>query len=316
MPFVEKYRPKTLSDVIGQPEVVRDLSANLRTFPHVLFVGPPGTGKTSCAEALCADTFGAAWRSNVLFMDASVDRGIDIVRGRISDFASTKPIGAEFQVVVLDEVDSMTHDAQMALRGVIVANQAHTRFVLTANHFNRLHPAVIDRCKVYHFRPVPNDEAVGLLLRVCGEEGITFEGEEITALEEIYDASKHSIRHSLAALQLLSDDKVTVENIRSMLGDYGPTLSACKEMLTGLLEGKIREAEQTIIKWIMDGGTADQIFLGLFEAIVSHESLSEQTKNSAIWRLADYEFHVYEGCNLELQVRCFLREFASRVGGK
>ena len=116
--WIEKYRPLTLEDVVGQPEITRRLRAYVGTgsMPHLLFAGPAGVGKTTCALALARGFFGDAWRQNFIELNASDERGIEVVRNRIKEFARTAPIGAEFKIIFLDEADALTQSAQAALR--------------------------------------------------------------------------------------------------------------------------------------------------------------------------------------------------------
>src|SRR3989344_1732400 len=140
LPFVERYRPKTLNDVVGQKKVVERLKKVVTDYkngkadmPHFLFVGSPGVGKTACAGALMNDLFGDGWQNNILYLNSSSERGIDVVRDRIRSFASSATMGQHFNVVFLDEVDGLTKDAQNALRGTMEEYAKNCRFILSCN---------------------------------------------------------------------------------------------------------------------------------------------------------------------------------------
>jgi len=135
--WIEKYRPKKLIEVVGHPEITERLSAyaKAKNIPHLLFAGPAGTGKTTCAIAIARELFGETWRQNFQELNASDERGINIVRGKIKDFARTAPIGeVGFKIIFLDEADALTADAQAALRRTMERYSHICRFILSANY--------------------------------------------------------------------------------------------------------------------------------------------------------------------------------------
>src|SRR3990170_8069308 len=150
--WVEKYRPKTLEDVVGQNEIVARLKAYVRAknLPHLLFAGPAGTGKTTCAIALARDMFGENWRMNYHELNSSDERGIDVVRSKIKEIARLAPFGGtSFKVIFLDEADNLTADAQAALRRTMETYSKTSRFILSANYSSRLIEPIQSRCAVF-----------------------------------------------------------------------------------------------------------------------------------------------------------------------
>ena len=158
--WIEKYRPKILNDIVGQDEIVERLKAYVKTknVPHLMFAGPAGTGKTTSALALSKELFGESWKNNFHELNASDERGIGIVRGKIKDFARTAPIGkTAFKIIFLDEADSLTADAQSALRRTIEKYSHICRFVLSVNYSSKIIEPIQSRCTIFRFNPIRND---------------------------------------------------------------------------------------------------------------------------------------------------------------
>ncbi|KAG8597874.1 hypothetical protein GDO81_002417 [Engystomops pustulosus] len=202
LPWVEKYRPQTLDDLISHQDILSTIQRFISEdkLPHLLFYGPPGTGKTStilaCAKQLYKDK---EFNSMVLELNASDDRGIDIVRGPILSFASTRTIFKRgFKLVILDEADAMTHDAQNALRRVIEKFTENTRFCMICNYLSKIIPALQSRCTRFRFGPLSSEMMVPRLEHVVQLENVDITPDGMKALVTL---SSGDMRRALNILQ-------------------------------------------------------------------------------------------------------------------
>ncbi|KKY22637.1 putative dna replication factor c subunit [Phaeomoniella chlamydospora] len=214
LPWVEKYRPNTLDDVSGHQDILATINrfVEQNRLPHLLLYGPPGTGKTSTILALARKIYGAKnMRQMVLELNASDDRGIDVVREQIKTFASTKQIfsGAApsstphsalgaFKLIILDEADAMTSAAQMALRRIMEKYTANTRFCIIANYTHKLSPALLSRCTRFRFSPLKEPDIRRMVDKVVSEEHIKITPDAIDSLVRL---SKGDMRRALNVLQ-------------------------------------------------------------------------------------------------------------------
>ncbi|KAK3345597.1 P-loop containing nucleoside triphosphate hydrolase protein [Neurospora tetraspora] len=212
LPWVEKYRPVSLADVSGHQDILATINkfVDSNRLPHLLLYGPPGTGKTSTILALARRIYGAAnMRQMVLELNASDDRGIDVVREQIKTFASTKQIFtlgssasrsglAGFKLIILDEADAMTSTAQMALRRIMEKYTANTRFCIIANYSHKLSPALLSRCTRFRFSPLKEKDIRVLVDKVIEEENVKIMPDATDALVRL---SKGDMRRALNVLQ-------------------------------------------------------------------------------------------------------------------
>ncbi|KAL2261494.1 hypothetical protein VTK26DRAFT_908 [Humicola hyalothermophila] len=212
LPWVEKYRPVSLADVSGHQDILATIEkfVDSNRLPHLLLYGPPGTGKTSTILALARRIYGADnMRQMVLELNASDDRGIDVVREQIKTFASTKQIFtmassasrtgiAAFKLIILDEADAMTNTAQMALRRIMEKYTANTRFCIIANYSHKLSPALLSRCTRFRFSPLKEQDIRSLVDKVIEEENVKIMPDAVDSLVRL---SKGDMRRALNVLQ-------------------------------------------------------------------------------------------------------------------
>ncbi len=305
--WIEKYRPKNLSEVVGQQEVVERLRSYVKTraLPHLLFTGSAGVGKTTCAVALAREMFGDTWNMNFRELNASDERGIDVVRNQIKQFARTAPLGdSTFKILFLDEADALTQDAQAALRRTM-ENYAETcRFVLSCNYSSKIIDPIQSRCAIYRFRPLTDEAISEEMARIAKKEGITIEEGAYLAIAYV---SLGDMRKAINALQgaAIVSDHVTAENI------YAITSNAKPEEITSLLslclEGEFETAERMLHALMYDKGIApNELVNQLYREISRSTSLDRRLKVDLIDHLGETDYRMSEGADADIQMDALL----------
>src|SRR5918911_2995479 len=222
----ERYRPKKLNEVIGQKEIVKGISNLIKSpdIPHMLFSGPAGVGKTTTALCIAAELLGDEWKKNTLELNASDERGIKMVRERVKEFAASIKLATDKEfgkpkIIILDEADEMTPEAQTALRRIIEDSARTTRFIIICNYLSKIIEPIQSRCVVFHFTRLARQDVIDYLKKICEREGVKYEE---GALSQIYDSTLGDLRHSINVLQAAAGmGTVSVNNVNASVGLSG-----------------------------------------------------------------------------------------------
>ena len=307
--WVEKYRPRALEDVVGHDEITSRLESYVARddLPNLLFSGPAGVGKTTCATAIAREVYGDDWRENFLELNASDDRGIDVVRGRIKEFARSSFGGYSYRIIFLDEADSLTSDAQSALRRTMEQFSNNTRFILSCNYSSKIIDPIQSRCAVFRFSPI-DDEAIGRRIREIAEE----EDIEITdgGVDALVYAAAGDMRRAINALQAAAVMGETVDEDAV----YTITSTARPEevnaMVTSALEGDFAAARATLDDLLTNKGLAGGDVIDQLHRSIWDFDLDDRQAVRALDRIGEADYRITEGANERIQLEALLAALA------
>ena len=309
--WVEKYRPHRLDDVIDQTEVKARLGPLLEKkeeMPHLLFAGPPGTGKTTIALIVAEQILGPLRSDYTLSLNASDERGIDIVRERVKVFASysDRREGIPFRLVILDEADEMTRDAQTALRRIMEESSRFTRFILICNYSTGIIEPIQSRCAIFRFQRVMGGEVVGQLKKIAKAEGVKAPEK---VLEAVYEATSGDLRQAINLLQAASAGagEVTLERVDAVTG---ATVKKKAAEIVGLaLDGDFEGSRVKLVELTRVYGIPESDFLRFASEAVTGSKTERMS--DAIRVLAEYDYRLVMGASPEIQLTAMLAELAS-----
>ncbi len=308
--WVEKYRPKQLGDIAGQEEIVERLKTFVKekSLPHLLFAGPPGNGKTSAALCIARELFGESWRQNLLELNASDERGIDTIRTKVKNYARTRPIGdVPYKIILLDESDALTSDAQHALRRTMERYTHTCRFILDCNYSSKIIAPIQSRCAVFRFKRL-NEPAISKVLTAIAK------GEKLTldpkAAEAIIQASEGDMCRAINLLQAASaiGKRITEKTVYDVSATAHP--ENVKQMMQLALDGKFEEARKKLLDLLIGQGLAGSEVLQQIHRQTFDLDLPEPVKVKLIDRMGEVDFRLTEGANEQIQLEAALAHLA------
>ena len=307
--WVEKYRPESLDDVVGHENIISRIESYVEQndLPHLLFAGPAGVGKTASAVSIAKEVYGDDWRENFLELNASDERGIDVVRDRIKNFARTSFGGYDYRIIFLDEADALTSDAQSALRRTMEQFSNNTRFILSCNYSSQIIDPIQSRCAVFRFSQLNDDAVASQIRKIAEEEGIEYTEDGVDAL--VY-AADGDMRRAINSLQAAA---ATGERVEEDVV-YGITATArpeeIEEMVTAAITGDFVAARSVLDEMLTERGLAGGDVIDQLHRSVWEFDLEEEAAVRLMDRVGEADYRIAEGANEKVQLEALLASVA------
>ena len=307
--WVEKYRPKKIGEIVGQEKVTKRLKTYVeaRNLPNMLFAGSPGIGKTTAALALAMELFGTEWESNFLELNASDERGIDVFRGKIKDFARTKALKGDFKIIFLDEADALTRDAQNAMRRSMERYSSVCRFILSCNYSSKIIEPIQSRCALFRFTPLKDEAIRERVLFIAKKEGIKITDD---AVKNLLLFAEGDLRRAINMLQSSAalNREIDAKTLSSAASVVMP--SEVRRLIELALKGEFIESRQLLRELTMNYGVAGEDLIAQIHKEAFNLPLSEETKIKLADVIGEYEFRIVEGGSDVIQLEALLAQFA------
>tara|TARA_Y100000310_G_C20641866_1_gene794403 strand:+ start:483 stop:1448 length:966 start_codon:yes stop_codon:yes gene_type:complete len=304
--WTEKYRPSNFEDVKGQKEIVKRIKSFVeqKNMPHLLFSGPAGVGKTSLSLVIAKKMFKDSWHNNFLELNASDERGIDVIRIKVKDFARTRAIGdVPFKIIYLDECDALTKEAQQALRRTMENYTQTCRFILSCNYSSKIIDPIQSRCAIFRFKPVDKEDLKLLLDKIAKDEGLKINDKAKDALIEISEGDVRRLENILQSSAAIQKD-ITEELIYSLASIAKP--KEVNEVLNLAFQNKFKESRDKLLDVMLNYGLSGIDIIKQIQKELLNLEIDNRKKMELIEQCGETEFRMTEGSDEFLQLEAFL----------
>ncbi|HJZ18820.1 MAG TPA: replication factor C small subunit [Candidatus Nanoarchaeia archaeon] len=314
--WTEKYRPGKFDEVVGQEEILKRVSSlvNSLNIPHLLFAGPAGTGKSTLALIIVKSLYGADWKENYLELNASDERGIQIVREKVKNFARTKSLGnVPFKIIFLDEADALTPEAQQALRRTMENYSNTCRFILSCNYSSKVIDPIQSRCVLFRFKILEKKDIEKVIKRIAERENLTIPEESI---EVLYEGSEGDCRKCINILQATASISpgVSPDLILTILSNTKPR--EIKIVLDYALSGDFQNAKNKLLDIMLKESVSGQDIIRAIQKEVWILPIEPELKVKLTEKTGEAEFRIIEGSDPFIQLQSLLASFVLAGLGK
>lgn len=307
--WTEKYRPTRFEEVVGQTEIIKRVQSlvNSMNIPHLLFAGPAGTGKSTLALITVRELFGSSWRENYLELNASDERGIDVVRQKVKDFARTKAIGdVPFKVIFLDEADALTREAQQALRRTMENYTSTCRFILSCNYSSKILDPIQSRCVIFRFQLLEKKDIKKRIEYIAEKESLTVTND---AFDAVYEASEGDCRRVINLLQATASisPNITPDLVNTIVSKAKP--SDIKIVLDYALAGDFLGAKDKLLDIMLKESISGQDVIRGIQKEIWNLPIDSELKVKLTEKTGEIEFRLVEGSDEFIQLESLIASF-------
>ena len=314
--WTEKYRPSKFTELIGQDEIVKRVSSLVKSMniPHLLLAGPAGTGKSTMALIIVRELYGDKWRENYLELNASDERGINVVREKVKGFARTKSLGdVPFKIIFLDEADALTPEAQQALRRTMENYASTCRFIMSCNYSSKVIDPIQSRCVLFRFKLLEKKDIEKVIRRIAEKEKLEIPDE---AIEVIYEGSEGDCRRSINLLQSTASisPHISPDLVSTVLSNTKP--KDIKVVLDYALSGDFQNAKDKMLDMMLKESISGQDVIKAIQKEVWNLPIEPQLKVKLTELTGEIEFRIVEGSDPFVQLQALLASFVLAGLGK
>lgn len=307
--WTEKYRPKEFSELFGQEDIVARAKAFVeeKNMPHLMFTGPAGTGKSTLSLIIVKKLYGNDWRSNYLELNASDERGIDVIREKVKDFARTKSMNSAFKIIFLDEADALTREAQQALRRTMEMFTQTCRFILSCNYSSKIIDPIQSRCAVFRFRQLGKEAISGIIKHISEKERLNLEG---SIMDDLYMASEGDCRRLINLLQASAVISKTISP--DLLSQITKSSNAedIRSIIEDALNGNFVKAKETLLEIMLIQSLQGMDIIKSIMKMIPGLKIDDKLKVRLIEKCGEAEFRLVEGSDEFIQLESLLASFA------